>query len=169
VHLSNNAISCRIQHIAEYLNDQLIEKWGWLCPIWFHDLRKCGAINRLIHPTNYYNYKLNLFNYISLWSKMCFNYFYLTFEKKYWLFKVYLLEFDIGREIGFNKGAENRKSFDSSGLTLPRTSCLRCFHEGPFPEGKEPSNLMRLGPVRTTRVLSVKNGCCFAWQRLYSD
>jgi hypothetical protein len=55
VPLSNNTISRRIQHIAEDLNDQLIEKWGWLCPIWFHNLRKCAAINRLIHPTNYYN------------------------------------------------------------------------------------------------------------------
>jgi hypothetical protein len=48
VPLSNNTISRRIQHIEEDLNDQLIEKW-------FHDLRKCTAINRLIHPINYYN------------------------------------------------------------------------------------------------------------------
>jgi hypothetical protein len=55
VPLSNSTISRRRQHIAEDLNDQSIEKWGWLCPVWFHDLRKCAEINRLIHPANYYN------------------------------------------------------------------------------------------------------------------
>jgi hypothetical protein len=40
---------------VEDLNDQLIEKLGWLCPVWLHDLRKCEAMNRLIHATNYYN------------------------------------------------------------------------------------------------------------------
>jgi hypothetical protein len=48
VPLSNNTISRRIQHIAEDLNDQLIEKWRWLCPVWFYDLRKCAANNRLL-------------------------------------------------------------------------------------------------------------------------
>jgi hypothetical protein len=33
VSLSNNTISRRIQHIAEDLNDQLIEKCGRLCPV----------------------------------------------------------------------------------------------------------------------------------------
>jgi hypothetical protein len=33
VPLSNNTINRRIQHIAEDLNDQLIEKWGLLCPV----------------------------------------------------------------------------------------------------------------------------------------
>jgi hypothetical protein len=33
VPLSNNTISHTIQHIAEELNDQLIEKCGWLCPV----------------------------------------------------------------------------------------------------------------------------------------
>jgi hypothetical protein len=33
MHFSNNSISRRIQHIAENLNDQLIEKLGWLCPV----------------------------------------------------------------------------------------------------------------------------------------
>jgi hypothetical protein len=55
VPLSNNTISRRIQHMAEDLNDQLIKKRGRLCPVCFDDLRKCVAINRLIHPTNYYN------------------------------------------------------------------------------------------------------------------
>jgi hypothetical protein len=55
VPLSNNTISHRIQHIAEDLSDQLIEKWGWLYLVWFHDLRKCAAINRLSHLGNYYN------------------------------------------------------------------------------------------------------------------
>jgi hypothetical protein len=68
------------RHIAEDLNDQLIEKWGKLCRVWFHDLRKYAAINRLIHPTNYN--QLNCFNYIFLWSEMDFIYFYLTLEKK---------------------------------------------------------------------------------------
>jgi hypothetical protein len=33
VSLSNNTISRRLQHMAEDLNDQLIEKSGWLCPV----------------------------------------------------------------------------------------------------------------------------------------
>jgi hypothetical protein len=33
VPLSNNTTSCRSQHIAEDLSDQLIEKCGWLCPV----------------------------------------------------------------------------------------------------------------------------------------
>jgi hypothetical protein len=33
VPLSNNTIRSRMQHIAEDLNDQLIGKWGWLCPV----------------------------------------------------------------------------------------------------------------------------------------
>jgi hypothetical protein len=56
VPLSNNTISRIIQHIVKDLSDQLIEKWEWLCPVWFQDLWKCAAINRLIHPTNYYNW-----------------------------------------------------------------------------------------------------------------
>jgi hypothetical protein len=58
-------------------------------------LRKCSAINKLIIPL------IITISWICsitfLWSKMCFIYFYLPFEKYYWLFKVYLLEFDIRR------------------------------------------------------------------------
>jgi hypothetical protein len=41
----------------------------------------------------------NLLNvYIQIANKMGLkNYFYVTLAKNYWLFKVYLLEFDIGR------------------------------------------------------------------------
>jgi hypothetical protein len=54
VPLSNSTVSRRIQHIVEDLSDQLIVKWGCLCPVWFHNLRKCAVINRPIHTTNYY-------------------------------------------------------------------------------------------------------------------
>jgi hypothetical protein len=43
VPLCNNTIS-------DDLNDHLLEKSGWLCPVSFHDLRKCSAINKLIIP-----------------------------------------------------------------------------------------------------------------------
>jgi hypothetical protein len=44
---------------------------------------------------------------------MCFIYFYLTLEKNYWLFKVYLLEFDIGRlgKIWIQQGRRESKKF----------------------------------------------------------
>jgi hypothetical protein len=45
------------QNTAHNGGPQWLINWKrrWLCPVWFHDLRKFAAINRLIHPTNYYN------------------------------------------------------------------------------------------------------------------
>jgi hypothetical protein len=54
-----------------------------------------------------------------LWYKMCFIYFYLTLEKIYWLFKVYLLEFDIGRlrKIWIQQGRRESKKFGQLWVT----------------------------------------------------
>jgi hypothetical protein len=50
---------------------------------------------------------------------MCFIYFYLTIEKNYWLYKVYLLEFDIGRlgKIWIQQGRRESKKL---GQPCPR-------------------------------------------------
>jgi hypothetical protein len=44
---------------------------------------------------------------------MCFIYFHLILAKKYWLFKVYLLEFDIGHlgKIWIQQGCRESKKF----------------------------------------------------------
>jgi hypothetical protein len=45
---------------------------------------------------------------------MCFIYFYVTLARNYWLFKVYLLEFDTGRlgKIWIQQGRREPKKFE---------------------------------------------------------
>jgi hypothetical protein len=45
VPLSSNTVSRRMQHIAEDVNDQLIEKWGWIQRF----KKMCG--DELAHPS----------------------------------------------------------------------------------------------------------------------
>jgi hypothetical protein len=63
-------------------------------------------------------------------KKICF---YLTVAKNYRLFKVYLLEFDIGRlggeKSGFDKGAENGKSLGGSVLDNDLCTKLEKYDE----------------------------------------
>jgi hypothetical protein len=60
---------------------------------------------------------------IFLWSKVCFSYFYQTLEKSYWLFKVYLLEFDIEHhgKIWIQQGRQESKKFGQLWVRLYST------------------------------------------------